>query len=205
MLHLPNDQLSGSQIIIIPPHRKRQRGRWACFQQVLTFLRTVYEDFICLKSLFLIFPFYNWECWGLCSVLTILCRVNDGCKAVGSFSLAVKGFHFDFKLRQRSNVGVFVDIMFGLGISYCYPFPLQLTMGFKGNDVTKICPKVVLRLHWLKTKEDEKKKLEIYEVKPIKFILKWRFTLRYVSLKETDQAKSTLLAFKCILLWSWSL
>lgn len=94
-----------------------------------------------------IFYFPLW----ISSVLTILCRINDSCQAEGSLSLSVERFDFDLKLCRWRQGGVFVDIVPGLGVSYCHLPPFVLIMRFKGHNVAKVRPIVVLWLYRLLT------------------------------------------------------
>lgn len=85
-------------------------------------------------------------------MLTILCRVNDSCKAEGSLSLTVERFDFDLKLCQWRYRRVFVDVAFGQRVSYSHFPPLVPIVRFKSDNITKVRSVVVLWLYGLLTK-----------------------------------------------------
>lgn len=84
-------------------------------------------------------------------MLTVQRRVNDGCQAEGPLSFAVERLDFDLELRQRRERGVFVDVVFSLGVGYRHLPPLVFALRFKGHNVAKVGPIVVLWLYGLWT------------------------------------------------------
>lgn len=90
------------------------------------------------------------SCESLQGLLTILRRINDGCKAEGSLSFTVERFDFHLKLRRRRDGGVFVDVAIGLGVGHRHLHPLVVALLFEGHNVAKVGPVVVLWLYRLK-------------------------------------------------------
>lgn len=86
---------------------------------------------------------------------TVQRGVNDGCQAEGPLSFAVERLDFDLELRQRRERGVLVDVVFSLGVGYRHLPPLVVALWFKGHDVAKVGPIVVLWLYRLWTEKQK--------------------------------------------------
>lgn len=140
---------------------------------------------------FSLFTLQCWELW-ISSVLTILCRINDGCYAEGSLSFAVERFDFDLKLCRWRESGVLVDVALGLGVGHRHLPPLVIVLRFKGHDVAKVRPVVVLWLHRLMTETSHN------YVNVANVLSNTHLSLRVLS-GNYSQASST---YACPLYWS---
>lgn len=85
--------------------------------------------------------------------LTVQRWVDVGSQAEGSFPFTVEGLDLDLELGQRSEGGIFMDVVLGLGFGQRHFPPLQLARLLEGHNVAKVGPIVILWLHRLWTEK----------------------------------------------------